>query len=85
MVAVIRVVSYVNPQAIVVPVNVVQHTETGDYVYVAEGNYAKEVKIMKGKIYNDRVEVLQGLKPGDQLIVNGYQDLADHSPIEIVQ
>ena len=85
MVAVIRVVSYVNPQAIVVPVNVVQHTETGDYVYVAEGNYAKEVKIIKGKIYNDRVEVLQGLKPGDQLIVNGYQDLADHSPIEIVQ
>ncbi|PJJ74520.1 RND family efflux transporter MFP subunit [Thermoflavifilum aggregans] len=85
MVAVIRVVSYVNPQAIVVPVNVVQHTETGDYVFVAEDNYAKEVKITKGKTYNDRVEVLQGLKPGDTLIINGYQDLADHVPVQIVQ
>jgi len=85
MVAVIRVVSYVNPQAIVVPVNVVQHTETGDYVFVVEDNYAKEVKITKGKTYNDRVEVLQGLKPGDTLIINGYQDLADHVPVQIVQ
>jgi len=82
---VIRVVSYVNPQAIVVPVNVVQHTETGDYVFVVEDNYAKEVKITKGKTYNDRVEVLQGLKPGDTLIINGYQDLADHVPVQIVQ
>lgn len=85
MVAVIRVVSYVNPKAIVVPVNVVQHTESGDYIFVAKGNYAEEVKITRGQSYNDRVEVLQGLHPGDSVIINGYQDLADHAPIEIIR
>ncbi|MCL6524500.1 MAG: efflux RND transporter periplasmic adaptor subunit [Thermoflavifilum sp.] len=84
MMAVIRVVNYVNPRAIVVPINVVQQTESGNYVFIAEGNYARQVNVVIGKAYKDRVEIVSGLKPGDQLIINGYLDLEDHSPIQIV-
>ncbi|WP_177224125.1 efflux RND transporter periplasmic adaptor subunit [Thermoflavifilum thermophilum] len=85
MMAAIRVVDYVNPHAIVIPVNVLQQTESGDYVFVAKQNVARQVKVVIGKMYHNRVEILQGLNPGDTLIVNGYQDLEDKTPIVVVK
>jgi membrane fusion protein (multidrug efflux system) len=77
MVAVIKIVSYENKHAIVVPINPVQIAQDGDYVFIADNGVAKKKKIILGQTYNGTAEVTSGLMPGDQLIVTGYQDLDD--------
>lgn len=77
MVAVIKIVSYENKEAIAVPINPIQITPDGNFVFVADSGVARKTRITMGQTYNGRAEVLNGLKPGDKLIVTGYQDLDD--------
>lgn len=81
MIAKVKINDYSNNKAIVVPVNTVQESEQGNYVYLAEksGNAYKAKKqfVKKGKSYVESVEILEGLKPEDVLITTGYQDLTD--------
>ncbi|MBU1820986.1 MAG: efflux RND transporter periplasmic adaptor subunit [Bacteroidetes bacterium] len=67
--------------AIVIDQNLVQNTEKGQVVYVTanKGNrkVAEARTIKTGLSYNGQVEVLEGLKAGDQLITQGYQEVAD--------
>jgi membrane fusion protein, multidrug efflux system len=67
--------------AIVIDQNLVQSTEKGQVVYVTatEGNrrVAQAKNVKTGLSYNGKVEILEGLKAGDQLITQGYQEVAD--------
>jgi RND family efflux transporter MFP subunit len=71
--------------AIVINQNLVQNTENGQTVYVAanEGNkrVAKARTVKTGLSYNGQVEITNGLQPGDQLITQGYQEIADGTPV----
>ncbi len=82
MVAVIRIVSYENHHAIVVPINPVQIAQDGDYVFLASNGVARKVKVTIGQTYNGNAEVTSGLEPGEKLIVTGYQDLDDGDRIQ---
>ncbi|MHB1920713.1 MAG: efflux RND transporter periplasmic adaptor subunit [Chitinophagaceae bacterium] len=75
MVTVIKIVGYENKHALVIPINPILNTQTGDYVFLADGGKARKEKITLGQVYNGRAEVLSGLKAGDQLIVTGFQDM----------
>lgn len=81
-VAIIKIIDYTNLKAIVVPVNTIQESEDGKYVFVAVNGNAKKVKIKAGKQYNGFTEVTDGLKGGEQLIVKGFQDLNDGDNIK---
>jgi len=78
-----KIVNYENSNAIVVPVSVIQKTADGDIVYVAEGNKAKAVAVVTGKISNGNAEILSGLQSGDKIIVAGYEDLNNGEAITI--
>jgi multidrug efflux pump subunit AcrA (membrane-fusion protein) len=69
--------------ALVVNQNLIQRTESGDIIYVANNNLAQQRKIKTGLAYNGQVEVTEGLQAGDQIITVGYQDLVDGQPIKI--
>lgn len=77
--AVIKIMDYAAPNAVVIPVNVVQADESGKYVYVVEtaGNkqVAKKKSIVIGEVYGEWVEVKSGLNTGEQLITEAYQNL----------
>ena len=79
MIAVVKVKDYEKPQALVVPVNVVQKDETGDFVYVATLEGGKKVvrkkKVTTGLTYGGKAEVTGGLAVNDQIITTGYQNL----------
>jgi RND family efflux transporter MFP subunit len=77
MLAYVKVLDYNKPSSIVVPVNVVQHSETADFVYVVKNNKAVKTEIKTGAVYRTDAEVLSGLQEGDQVIVVGYQDVVD--------
>jgi RND family efflux transporter MFP subunit len=80
--AIIRILDYSAPNAVVIPVNTVQSDETSKYVYLltklSNGKtVAKKQVVMLGEIYGNNVEIKTGVKAGDQLITEGYQNLYD--------
>ncbi|MDO1451147.1 efflux RND transporter periplasmic adaptor subunit [Rhodocytophaga aerolata] len=87
MLAVVNINDQTAQDAIVIDANYVQQSEHGDIVFVAgkEGNNQKAQmrKVKTGLSYNGQVEVLAGLKVGEQLITSGYQDLVDGQTIKV--
>lgn len=79
MVAVLKIKDYENANALVLPVNVVQNSESGQFVYVIKNdgkkNTAERVNITTGLSYNGQIEVLSGIAAGDQIITAGFQAL----------
>ncbi|MBE7176062.1 MAG: efflux RND transporter periplasmic adaptor subunit [Mucilaginibacter polytrichastri] len=84
MTAVLRIVDYTKPKAIVVPLKSVQRTESGVFVFVADNGKAKEVPVKLGATYNGQTEVLSGLKSGDQVVIDGAQDIEGGDPIKVI-
>jgi len=82
MISTIRVIDYKKDNSIVIPINAVQKSDVSDYVYISENGIAKKVNIKIGQTYNDKAEVLSGLKVGDQLITVGFQDLNDGDKVK---
>jgi RND family efflux transporter MFP subunit len=78
-IAQVRIQDYAAPERIVIPVNTVQTDESGKYVFVAmkEGDriVARKRVIGVGESNGDMIEVLHGLKAGEQLVTEGYQNL----------
>ncbi len=82
MIAVLKIVDYENPQAIVLPVNLIYQESSGEnYVLTAEKNgeanvaTARRTMVNVGRSYNGMVEILSGLKAGDWVITSGVQNL----------
>lgn len=82
MLAVLKIVDYQNPKAIVIPISALQKSETGDFVFVAVNNIAKKVVVKTGKTYEGKVEILSGLKVGDKLITAGAQNLNEDDTVK---
>jgi membrane fusion protein, multidrug efflux system len=85
MMAQIQINDATAKNALVIDQNFIQSTENGQVVYVAatEGNkkVAKARPIKTGLSYNGKVEILEGLSAGDQLITLGYQEVSDGQTI----
>lgn len=79
MLAILKIADYRKEAALVVPVNVVQNSENGQYVMVGvmkNGKWISEKRTVKaGQSYGDKTEIIEGLNPGDKVIVAGFQDL----------
>lgn len=78
--AIVKILDYTAPNAIVIPVNVVQSDETGKYVYVLSKSsngktIAHRIIVNIGEVYGENVEIKSGLKAGDQLVTEGFQNL----------
>lgn len=85
MMAQIQINDATSKDALIIDQNFIQSTENGQIVYVAvtEGNkkVAKGKTVKTGLSYNGKVEILEGLTAGDQLITLGYQDVVDGQTI----
>lgn len=78
--AVVKILDYAAANAIVIPVNVIQSDETGKYVFVLSKSSngkttAHRVVVTIGEVYGENVEIKAGLKAGDQLVTEGFQNL----------
>ena len=80
-IAVMKIVDYSNPAAIVVPINLIQTSSDGDYITIAEKTgteneaIIRRMKVKQGQNYSGFVEILEGLKAGDLLVTTGFQDV----------
>lgn len=82
MLAILKIADYINKNAITVPVNAIQKSEAGDYVYIADNGKAKRSPIKTDKVYDGKAEVLSGLKAGDKVITIGFADLNEGDTIK---
>lgn len=85
--SVLRMRDYSNPNALVVPSEIIQKDNHGEYVFVAEKNgeklVAKKRHIKRGVSYNNETEVLDGLTSNDKVIFKGYRNVSDGVAIKI--
>ncbi|MBU6119599.1 efflux RND transporter periplasmic adaptor subunit [Hymenobacter siberiensis] len=87
MVATVRIQNYSAANAMVIPVDIVQHDEQNSYVYVVAQEAGKAVakkRIIKtGNTYNGKVEVTSGLTAEDKIISGGYQNLNEGQKVVV--
>lgn len=71
---------------IVIPKDVVLSGNRGKYVFVVErNNAADDRRITTGIENQDYVEVVEGLKKNDRLIVKGFETLRDNSKVKVIR
>jgi membrane fusion protein, multidrug efflux system len=76
----VRILDYAAPNAVVIPINVIQTDEQSKYVYIMQklsnGKFvARKIVVNIGEVYGDKVEIKTGLVGGEQLITEGYQSI----------
>jgi len=87
MLTVVTITDYKNPQALVVPQNIIQKTGTEQFLFVASeenGQWIAKKKIVQaGESYDNRTEITDGLNGGDFIITYGFQNLADGQTVTV--
>lgn len=71
--------------AIVIPKDIIMTGNRGKYVFViGQNNTAEDRWLTLGIQNQETVEVLEGLKVNDRLIVDGYETLRDRAKIKVI-
>jgi membrane fusion protein, multidrug efflux system len=86
-IGIVKLKDYENPEAIIVPSQIILKDSKGDYVFIVEQTDGKTVArkqhIKRGITFNNQTEVLEGLNPKDQVILKGYRNISDGVAIKI--
>jgi len=64
---------------------VVLRDQSGEYVFVVEEDIARRREVKLGLQEGPRVEILDGLQPGEVLIVSGQQKVAEGQRVQILK
>jgi RND family efflux transporter MFP subunit len=88
--AVVRILDYSAPNAIVIPVNTIQTDEKGKYVFVLQKapngtSTAKKKPVVMGEVFGEMAEIKGGLTVGEQLITEGYQSIYEGQLISVAK
>ncbi len=82
MTAQVKIATYENNRAFVLPIAVIQKTDKGDFAFkVDENNKAILTPVTLGNTYMGNVEILSGLTLGDKIITVGYDQLNNNDPV----
>jgi membrane fusion protein (multidrug efflux system) len=70
---------------IVVPITAILYDNAKVKVFVAEGNVARERVVNIGNKYGEMLEIFEGLKKGETLVVVGQNNLSDGVKIHVAR
>lgn len=89
LLAVVTINDYSNPEALAIPVRVIQETGSDPFIFLAEKNsgawVARRRTILTGETYAGLIEILEGLRSGDHIVTFGFNNLADGQSISVKQ
>ncbi len=74
-----------NQKALQIPRSALVESVKNPYVFVVDGNVARQRTIKLGRDFGDSVEVLGGLVAGDVVVVTGQLNLSDGKPVQITK
>ena len=87
MIAVLKIADYKAENVLVIPINIMQNSEDGQFVFIAAEKGGKLVATKRvvtvGKTSGNYVEVVSGLTQGEKIITIGYQDLNEGDEVKI--
>lgn len=86
--AVVKIMDYSAPNALVIPVNTLQTDENGKYVFVMQKlsngtMIAKKKPVNVGEVFGEWAEIKTGLSVGEQLITEGYQTIYEGQQLTV--
>ncbi len=70
-------------QTILIPRSTFIESVSSNKIYVLEDGKAVQRDVIAGRIIGERVEVLQGVKPGESVIINGQINLTDGIEVQV--
>lgn len=79
-----RLTRQILENAVLIPLLAVIPMEDGYTTYVVEASKAERREVQLGIIKGDRVHVLEGVQPGDQLIVAGHRFVAPGQDVTVI-
>ena len=68
-----------------IPKDIIKNRRGGKLVYTVERNSADEKVIHTGISDDKYIEVEKGLKPGDKIVVKGYEWLRNRSKVKVMK
>ena len=69
---------------ILIPRKAIVGSVLSAYVFVARDGVAERRSVKLGDMFGDRIEILEGLQDGDEIVIAGLMNIADGTPIKIV-
>jgi len=72
------------PHALLVPEQSVLAAENGYHVFTVTNNHAVAVLVKIGEHFMGKVQIVAGLKPNDQIITTGQNQIKDNDPVKVV-
>jgi len=89
MLAVLIINDYSNPEALTVPINIVQETGTEKFLFVAskigEDWTTQKRVVTTGKDNEGRIEILSGLQENESVVTVGYQNLSNGQKLSVTK
>lgn len=73
------------PEAVAVPLYAVITRNDEQYIFVAENDIVEKRSVTLGIIEGWQVQVLQGLKSGDRVLIEGHRDVDEGQKIKVVR
>ena len=70
-------------EKLMVPFTALHRDRRGEYVYVLADGQARHTSVSSGMRIKQEVEILDGLQPGQQIIVRGFLGLSDNKKVKI--
>jgi len=81
----VTITQAVNNSAIVLPQDyIIDFGENNKYLFVLEGNTARKRMITIGGRNGNNVLIISGLNPGEKVIFEGFQQLADNDKVQVI-
>lgn len=71
-------------EALTLPIDAVLDLENFPYVFVVRDDKAVKVNIGVGIVYNDRLEITDGLSENEQVIIEGQTKVSDGESVEVI-
>ena len=73
------------PDALTVPKEAVLKENGKEFVFTVEGNQAFRKPVMTGIERENVIEIVEGVKDGDKIVVRGQESLRDRSTVRVVE
>jgi membrane fusion protein (multidrug efflux system) len=68
-----------------IPQSILESTSKGDFVWAVVGNKAVKKSVVIGAFSGTSVTIKEGLNPGDQIVVLGYENLIENCDVNVIK
>jgi RND family efflux transporter MFP subunit len=85
MISVLKIKDYENKGAVIVPSYLILQDNEGDYLFTVENDVATKTYIKRGRTYEGKTEIMEGLMGNETLVDKGFREIGDNFKVSIAQ